>query len=1054
MRLIRTLAAVLGLVLATSAAAATTSATSSSGPYNCDGTSTVAFPVTFGFLENAHLLVTKKLVATGVVSSLAIGTDYTVSGAGGSSGTVSLVSAAKCASGYTLTIARVVPVTQPSSFSGANPVSPKAVERALDRQAQIAQQIDRKGAALQADFDAHKSAQTVRDLYQDADIEDAQRYVEEYVQTLISGNVIVPPTGEPTFLAPLLFSTTPEPGSGTPSFYRPTALTVADHEGISRSVSSGSPAFPGAVITSNLLKYSSAAGFTNAVWTKNLVTVDGSSTVTYTTGGGGGLFQTITSPGTKLRFSARLKKGTKDLIQVMAYNNTQGVKPDVHVEIALTDSLETYSILVPTNPGDSVNLYLYPHTASALHPEAAGTINCEWMMAEDVSNVTKAWPVSYVATTASPASGSFGEYVSTPWTKVVALGDSITERGGFYYGWIKQLISLKPFLPSIVNKGVSGNTLSQMWARWSADVLAQAPSHVIIAGGTNDLGNSGSTNPTATMQAMVQAMVASAKANGIVPILANVPPRYGAAGWTADQQTWLLAFNVWLSSYAAEQGIDLWDRYSALLDPVTPLVQYDSNDFIHTGLTGNMLLARGIAASVPSSPVTLAAGNGVSLAPVSATNKVTIYSDLAESIGDELVVNGAFDSAASWSPGSLWAISGGLLTHTPGSTNPTTQAIATLKWGRIYRVAYTVTGASAGSVRVSVALSGTGLGTYRSADGTYTEDLLASDNGAAIRIEPSSDFNGSLDNVSVKEIFNAIGTNSSNAGPLGIRGVGGPAAATMTIVDDSAALAAAGIAATRAVRVDGLAGGTYMQVLGATGNTNPHMLSVYARKTGSGVGGLMLSSPGWSGEESISSESYQRIARAVTPSSAGSYLGIRVDAGTSVYFVLPQLEEGTAMSPVIVTAGAPATKQVSFLAYPSANNFRVGKLSGTVEWTPATTDAGWIWSSYVDAGTATGVLYDGSSLIFRKRIGGVNYDATRALAVVAGTTYSVGWRVNYDGTTDVFLNGMKGTGNANTGTFALGPLVNVGDDGAGGGGLTGQFRDFAIYFRRLDDGAF
>lgn len=144
---------------------------SSSGPYTCTGSAT-AFSVGFPFQANADLAVTKKSTATGVVTTLAIGTDYTVIGAGGLSGTVTLVSASRCPSGYTLTIKRALSVTQPSSFPLGVPYSPKAHEKALDRLAMVAQQLDRThaedlaSAATQRTADL--AAQSTRDATQDS----------------------------------------------------------------------------------------------------------------------------------------------------------------------------------------------------------------------------------------------------------------------------------------------------------------------------------------------------------------------------------------------------------------------------------------------------------------------------------------------------------------------------------------------------------------------------------------------------------------------------------------------------------------------------------------------------------------------------------------------------------------------------------------------------------------------------------------------------------------------------------------------------------------------
>jgi hypothetical protein len=128
--------------------------------YTCNGT-TVAYTVTFKFLATGDLVVTKTETATGTVSSLTYATDYTVTGAGGTTGTVTLTAGSKCASGYTLTIKRTVAFTQGTAFSTQGSFNPKTHENAFDRLTMEAQQLDRDRAELatkQAADDAARQA--------------------------------------------------------------------------------------------------------------------------------------------------------------------------------------------------------------------------------------------------------------------------------------------------------------------------------------------------------------------------------------------------------------------------------------------------------------------------------------------------------------------------------------------------------------------------------------------------------------------------------------------------------------------------------------------------------------------------------------------------------------------------------------------------------------------------------------------------------------------------------------------------------------------------------
>lgn len=111
--------------------------TSSVGPYSCNG-STTEFPVTFPFLENDDLVV-YLIDSNGDSTTLTIDTHYTVTGAGGSSGTVTTV--ATYASGNTILIDRVVDLLQETDLENQATYYPEVLEDALDKLTMIAQQL-------------------------------------------------------------------------------------------------------------------------------------------------------------------------------------------------------------------------------------------------------------------------------------------------------------------------------------------------------------------------------------------------------------------------------------------------------------------------------------------------------------------------------------------------------------------------------------------------------------------------------------------------------------------------------------------------------------------------------------------------------------------------------------------------------------------------------------------------------------------------------------------------------------------------------------------------
>lgn len=154
-----------------------------------------------------------------------------------------------------------------------------------------------------------------------------------------------------------------------------------------------------------------------------------------------------------------------------------------------------------------------------------------------------------------------------------------------------------------------------------------------------------------------------------------------------------------------------------------------------------------------------------------------------------------------------------------------------------------------------------------------------------------------------------------NANPTDLTGVSkaGDAAATLTLVDDTAELAAAGLGEVctsgMAFKLDNSAGATNAQayVTGNSGNTNVHTMSVYMRSTGSVR--MVLSSSGgtnWTGPAV-----YTRLSATVTPANSSQQLVIEAAAGKIVWFVLNQLEEGSFASPPVVTEGGTGTTRLA-----------------------------------------------------------------------------------------------------------------------------------------------
>lgn len=110
---------------------------SRSGPYAGAGT-TGPFTVNFRFLADEHLRVIRTSAA-GVNTDLVLATDYSVTGAGGNSGTISTV--VPIVVGQTITILRNVPFTQQADYVDNDAFPAESHEAALDLLTMQTQQV-------------------------------------------------------------------------------------------------------------------------------------------------------------------------------------------------------------------------------------------------------------------------------------------------------------------------------------------------------------------------------------------------------------------------------------------------------------------------------------------------------------------------------------------------------------------------------------------------------------------------------------------------------------------------------------------------------------------------------------------------------------------------------------------------------------------------------------------------------------------------------------------------------------------------------------------------
>jgi hypothetical protein len=156
-------------------------------------------------------------------------------------------------------------------------------------------------------------------------------------------------------------------------------------------------------------------------------------------------------------------------------------------------------------------------------------------------------------------------------------------------------------------------------------------------------------------------------------------------------------------------------------------------------------------------------------------------------IGDStrvtMVAGGDFASGAAWTYGSDWAVAGGVATHTPGDAGSIGQPLA-LVAGKTFRILYTVSGRTAGSVRPALTGGASVLGTSRTANGQFTDRLAAVAGNTAVEFVADSDFDGSIDDVVVfveTATCLASGTHYFWLEPINADGLAGPTSGPFTV---------------------------------------------------------------------------------------------------------------------------------------------------------------------------------------------------------------------------------------------------------------------------------
>ena len=163
---------------------------------------------------------------------------------------------------------------------------------------------------------------------------------------------------------------------------------------------------------------------------------------------------------------------------------------------------------------------------------------------------------------------------------VVFMGDSIT------YNWA----SLRPGFfaeHNYVGRGIGGQTVEHMLARFQADVVDLHPRAVVILAGINNIAGNNGAISFENIVGCLKSMCDIARANGIVPILCSLTPSHHFF-WNPEAKPAqdVIRLNALLKEYAAGAGVEYVDYHAAMALPGGEISQEDSNDGCHPTVAG------------------------------------------------------------------------------------------------------------------------------------------------------------------------------------------------------------------------------------------------------------------------------------------------------------------------------------------------------------------------------------------------------------------------------------------------------------------------------------
>jgi len=164
------------------------------------------------------------------------------------------------------------------------------------------------------------------------------------------------------------------------------------------------------------------------------------------------------------------------------------------------------------------------------------------------------------------------------------MGNSITDN---WLAFHPEFFLERPY----INRGISGQTTSQMLLRFNQDVINLKPSVVIILAGINDIAQNTGPISVEKIAENIETMAELATRNNIKVVLCSVLPA-NVIPWRLDIKPAekVISLNKLIKAYAKANNFVYVDYYSAMVNDAKGLRNDLGLDAVHPNKNGYLIM--------------------------------------------------------------------------------------------------------------------------------------------------------------------------------------------------------------------------------------------------------------------------------------------------------------------------------------------------------------------------------------------------------------------------------------------------------------------------------